>query len=126
MRFVVPAVLVLLAAIHVVPVVGVASTARLYALYGVTVEDPNLEILLRHRALLFGLLGALLAYAAIRPELHRLGLLAAFVSVTSFLVLAYEVGGFTSDLSSVVRADIVALVLVVIGGVTHVSGKGKA
>ena len=65
MRFVVPAVLLIVALIHALPLVGVMGAAKLTQLYGVDVQDPTLEILLRHRAVLFGLLAAFLAYAAI-------------------------------------------------------------
>ena len=120
MRFIVPAVLLFLAAIHALPLLGVVSSRKLSSLYGIPVQEPNLEILLRHRAVLFGLLAALLAYCAFQPRLHRLGLVAAFVSVLSFLAIAQLVGGYNSSLSTVVRADILALVVLVVGGAVHV------
>jgi hypothetical protein len=86
MRFVVPSVLIIVAAIHALPIMGVLGATKLSQLYGITVEDPNLELLLRHRAILFGVLACFLAYAALRPEIHRLALVAGFVSVVSFLV----------------------------------------
>ena len=54
--FVVPTVLILVAAIHALPIMGVFAASKLAQLYGITVQDPNLELLLRHRAVLFGLL----------------------------------------------------------------------
>jgi len=119
MRFVVPAVLLIVALIHALPLVGVMGAARLTQLYGVEVQDPTLEILLRHRAVLFGLLAAFLAYAAIRPELHRLALIAGFISVASFLVLARLASAYNPELSTVVRADWLALVLLAAGAVAH-------
>lgn len=119
MRFVVPAVLLIVALIHALPLVGVMGAAKLTQLYGVDVQDPTLEILLRHRAVLFGLLAAFLAYAAIRPELHRLALIAGFTSVASFLVLARLASAYNPELSTVVRADWLALVLLAAGAVAH-------
>lgn len=119
MRFVVPAVLLLVAAIHALPVLGVLGPSKLASLYGVAVEDPNLDILLRHRALLFGLLAVFLAYAAFQPGLRRLALLAAFFSVGSFLVLVLAVGSYNPAIATVVRVDLVALVLLVVGGLAH-------
>ena len=121
MRFVVPAVLILVAVIHALPVLGVLGAAKLSQLYGITVQDPNLELLLRHRAVLFGLLAALLAYAAIRPELQRLALVIGSVSVASFLVLAQLSGSYNDALATVVRADWLALALLLIGAVAHVA-----
>jgi hypothetical protein len=67
----------------------------------------------RHRAVLFGLLAAFLAYAAFHRHLHSLALIAAAVSVVAFLALAISVRNYNSALSSVVKADILALALLV-------------
>lgn len=119
MRFVVPVVLLIVAFIHALPLVGVTGAAKLTQLYGIDVQDPSLELLLRHRAVLFGLLAAFLAYAAFRPELHRLALIAGLISVASFLVLARLASAYNPELSAVVRADWLALVLLAAGAVAH-------
>jgi hypothetical protein len=119
MRFVVPAVLLLVALIHALPIAGVLGATQLTRLYGIAVQEPNLELLLRHRAVLFGLLAAFLAYAAIRPELHRIALIAGFVSVGSFLVLAQPASSLNPALTTVVRADWLALALLVVGALAH-------
>lgn len=124
MRYLVPAVLLIVAAIHALPVVGVLGAGKLVALYGVPVQDPNLEILLRHRAVLFGLLAAFLACAAFMPALHRMALVAGLVSVASYLALALSVGGFNSALSTVVHADLLALALLLAGGLVHLLQPG--
>ena len=50
---------------HLLPATAVLSRDRLERAYGVTVPDADTELLLRHRATFFGLLGtALLAGAA--------------------------------------------------------------
>ena len=121
MSAVVPVVLVLVAVIHLLPLVGVLGAARLEALYGVRVDGPDLSILLRHRAVLFGLLGAGLLLAAVRPELHAAGLVAGTVSVVSFLVLARLEPGANERIRRVVTVDVVALMLLVVGAVVHVA-----
>ncbi len=120
MRYVVPVALLVAAAIHAVPLLGVIGAARLSSAYAISINDPTLEILMRHRAVLFGILAGFLAYAAFHPQLHRLALVAAFVSAGAFLLLAYAVGGYNAALITVIRLDIVALVFVVAGGVVHV------
>ena len=126
MRHIVPAVLLLVALFHLLPLAGVLGAAKLSSLYGIPVQDPNLEILMRHRAVLFGLLAAFLAYAAFHRPLHGLALVAAGVSVVSFLALAVMVGGYNAALSTVVKADIVALLLLVVAAVVHLRGTGEA
>lgn len=121
MSLVVPAVLVLVAVIHLLPLVGVLGACRLASLYGVRVEGPDLSILLRHRAVLFGLLGAGLLLAAARPELHGAGIVAGSVSVVSFLVLARLESGANERIRRVVAVDVVALVLLAVAAVVHIS-----
>ncbi len=119
MRFVVPVCLLLVALIHALPAIGLLGPARLQQLYGVAVGEPNLELLLRHRAVLFGLLAALLGWAAFHPALHRLGLVAGLASVLSFVLLAQAIGPLNPALTSVARVDLVALALLAIAGATH-------
>jgi hypothetical protein len=101
------------------PVSGVLGSERLAALYGLSFDQPDLAILMRHRAILFGLLGAFLLLAALRTELHTIALVAGFVSVVSFLYLAWSTGHYNSQLGRVVAADVVALVCLLVGAVAH-------
>lgn len=108
--------LVLVGIIHLLPVTGVMGVERLAALYGISLGDPNLEILMRHRAMLFGLLGVLLIYAAFQPTLQWLAIAAGMISVVSFIVLALAVGDYNLSLRKVVIADIVAIVALLAAG----------
>jgi hypothetical protein len=126
MRFVVPACLLVVAIIHALPLIGVISAAKISALYGITVQDPNLEILLRHRAVLFGVLAAFLAYAAFHRSLHGLALVAGWLSVAAFLALAVSIGGYNHALSVVVKADILAALALVVGTIVHMRFAGEA
>lgn len=115
MRHVVTATLLVASIIHLLPLSGVLGSERLAALYGIPFDEPNLQIVMRHRAVLFGLLGAFLLYAAFQPALQLLALIAGFVSVVSFLWLAWSVGDYNAQVGRVFMADIVALVSLVIG-----------
>lgn len=115
-RHLLTAILLLVAVIHLLPLAGVAGVGRLQQLYGVAVGDPNLEILLRHRAVLFGLLGALLALAAFQPSLQVAGVVAGSLSLASFVALAWSVGGFNPALGRVVMVDLAALGLLIMAG----------
>ncbi|AEG93057.1 hypothetical protein [Ramlibacter tataouinensis] len=94
--------------IHLLPLPGVLGPERLRLLYGIPLDDPNLVLLMRHRAVLFGLLGALLLYAAWRPSLVPLALMAGWASVAAFLVLAALQPGLNAALARVVTADVLA------------------
>lgn len=102
--------LLIVAVIHLLPISGVFGVDRLVSLYGIDVTDNNLAILMRHRAVLFGILGGLFAYAAFRPSIQPLAFVAAFVSVASFFYLAFTIGEFNDAIRKVVIADVVAAV----------------
>ena len=104
--------------IHVLPLSGVLGSERLTALYGLSFTDPSLLILMRHRAVLFGQLGAFCLYAALfRPSLKPIAFAAGFTSVVSFLGLAVtSENGYNAGVLRIVRADVVALASLVIGG----------
>jgi hypothetical protein len=101
--------LVIVGIIHLMPVPGALGAERLAALYGVAFDEPNLSILMRHRAVLFGILGAFLLVAAFRPEMQVIAVVVGFVSVLSFLYLAWSVGGYNVRVGRVLFADVVAL-----------------
>lgn len=115
MRHLVLVTLIAVGLIHLLPLSGVLGPERLATLYGVSTADPSLLILLRHRAVLFGLLGAFMVFAAFRRPLWNLALAAAFVSLTSFIALAWSVGGYNAHLARVVAVDLAALVLLAVG-----------
>ena len=119
MRFILPIMLLVVGIIHILPLSGVLGAARLFELYGITFDDPNLEILMRHRAVLFGLLGIFLICSAFMHSLQLPALIAGFLSVVSFLYLSYTVGGYNEQVNRIVIADKVALVCLVVALVSY-------
>lgn len=111
--------LLIVGIIHLLPVVGVLGGDRLNSLYGLNLDEPNLQILMRHRAVLFGLLGALLIAAAFLPGLRTLALLAGLVSVVSFLLLAWGTPLYNEALRRVVVADWIALACLLLAAPLH-------
>lgn len=105
--------------IHLLPLSGVLGPDRLTALYGLSFDEPNLAILMRHRAVLFGLLGTFCFLAVWRSAYRTAAFVAGFVSVVSFLGLAFAADGYNAALARVVTADVVALVAVVVGFAAH-------
>jgi len=116
MRAIVTLLLLLAAVVNLLPVVGVLSTSRLEGLYGVVVQDPNLAILLRHRAVLFAIVAGLLAVAAFHPPLRALAIAAGLLSMLSFVAIAGLVGEYNPLLRRVVLVDVVASLALVAAG----------
>jgi hypothetical protein len=108
--------------VNLLPVIGVVSVNRLQELYGVVLEDPNLIILMRHRAALFGIVGALLVVAAFDTPLRTFALAAGLISMLSFVLIAFLVGGYNTELRRVVTVDLVASALLVVAGIAHYVG----
>lgn len=118
-----PFVLLLVGVIHLLPVVGALGGAPLRSLYGLGAVEPNVELLLRHRAALFGVLGAYCAWAAFEPRQHLATLLAGLVSTGSFLVLAAGLK-LPEALVRVVWVDRVAVALLLVGPASLRAGTG--
>lgn len=97
--------------INFLPVLGVISADRIASAYAVEVVGPDLEILLRHRALLFGVLGGFILYAAFVPTLQWPALVLAAISMIGYLVLAWSVGGYNASLQKVAVVDLVGIAL---------------
>lgn len=102
--------------INFIPIAGVISRARLEKLYGLSINDPNLEILMRHRAVMFGMLGGFMVYAAFHPVYHLWAIGAGLLSMTSFIALAYSVGGYTAHIQKIDKADIIGIVCLILAG----------
>jgi uncharacterized membrane protein YdcZ (DUF606 family) len=100
--------------INALPLVGVLGSAQLASLYGQTVSDPDLLLLLRHRAVLFGLLGALLIAAAFRVQLRTGAATAGLISMASYCLLALPLDTHGGELQRVFWVDVVALPLLAV------------
>jgi len=108
MRAIATALVLLAAVANLLPALGALSTARLEGLYGVAIGDPNLAILMRHRAVLFLVVGGVLGLAAFHPPFRALGIAVGLLSMLSFVALAASAGGYNTQLSRVLWVDVVA------------------
>ena len=102
------AMLLVVAAIHLMPAVGFVGRSILTKLYGIEIESPDLEVLMRHRSALFGILGSLFAYAAFHPPTRPVAYAAAAASLATFFYLAATVPGTTPAIRKIVLADLIA------------------
>jgi len=118
--------LILVGIIHVFPLAGVLGPDRLAAMYGITVDEPSALILMRHRAVLFGILGMFLIVAGFVSALRTSAFVMGFISVLSFLWLAWSTGDYNASISRVVLADVVALGLLLLGLAAHTVLRSRA
>lgn len=108
MNRVVGVILMIIGLINAIPVVGLASAEVLAKLYGIAMLEGDLLILMRHRALLFGLLGAFIAWSAFKPTLQSYAVVAGLVSMLGFVAIAVAQGEYGAEIRKVVLIDVVA------------------
>jgi len=99
------ALLILVGLINFLPIIGIISIEKINQVYGLDIHDNNLAILLRHRALLFGIIGAQYQSAAI---------IMAAISMVGYLLFFGTIGGANSELLKVAQVDVVGIVLLTV------------
>jgi len=88
--------------------------------YGINIPDQNFELLFRHRAILFGIVGGIMIYSAISKKNYFLAALIGFVSMISFVILSFLVGGeINPELGRVVLIDYVGIAVLIVGCVVY-------
>jgi hypothetical protein len=126
MKWLVPAMLALVALIHLAPLAGVFGVARMEAAYGVEIAGPDLAVLMRHRAVLFGLLGAFMLLAVFVRALQPWALGMALLAACAFVLLAWSTPGHNANLSRVAWVDVAAAVFALVGLVAWWLQRGTA
>ncbi|MGB0652467.1 MAG: phosphopantetheine adenylyltransferase [Thermoplasmatota archaeon] len=101
--------LVLVGLINLAPAVGVLSAKLLADAYGIPAPEGDLLILLRHRAILLGIIGGLTLAAARWRHLRPAAMACAGLSMGSFLLLALPPPGHGDALRGIVIADVIGL-----------------
>ena len=105
--------------INLIPIVGAISDAELASLYGIINLSPELSLLLRHRAILLGIVGTLCIHAAFQPGVRLLATLAGLSSMASFLFLLLQTETSNAALTRVAWADVAAMIALIIGLSLH-------
>lgn len=116
MQKVITILLVLVGVINFVPGIGIISADRLSSLYGIAKLDGDLLLLMRHRALLLGTVGAFIICAAFRQHLQPAAIILGLVSMLGFILLLFLSGDYGDEVYRVALVDIgaTAVLLVVV------------
>ena len=89
---------------------------KMVGAYGIAEPEGDLELLLRHRAVLFAIVGGLMLFSAATKRYYDLATTVGLVSMVSFIVLFFIVKGqLSEELRTVMKIDIAATALLLVG-----------
>jgi len=119
--------LIIVGLINFVPVAGVLSAQKLEGAYNVALSSSDLIILMRHRALLFGVLGGFILFSAFVPSYQSAAMIMAGISMVGFAVLVNSVDGFNASINKVLIVDYAGILFLAIAvflkyGLDKISG----
>ncbi|MBM4777750.1 MAG: phosphopantetheine adenylyltransferase [Archangiaceae bacterium] len=100
--------------LNLVPLVVAVAPRFSVTLYGLSLDQPVLEIVMRHRAVLLGCVGVGLALAAFRDDWWLPALSFALVSKLAFLALCLVHVNELGPLRRVAGSDVIALLLLAV------------
>ena len=112
--------LIVIGIIHLIPLSGFLGTAQLEPMYDISVSSPELEILMRHRAVLFGLLGGLFIYAAFRPLYQPLAFVMSAGTLLPFFFLLSQSASYNDAIERIAAGDALALACLIVAGICYV------
>jgi hypothetical protein len=115
--------LIVVGLINFAPVIGVVSAQKLVSAYSVTLAGNDLAILMRHRALLFGILGAFILYSAFHPLYQPVAMIMGGVSMVGFALLVLGTGGYNEAIGKVLFIDILGIVFLLVAVVLRYVAK---
>jgi len=106
--------------INIIPSLIAFLPDKISSSYGIEVPDANYELLLRHRAVLFGIIGGVIIYAAITKKYYSLAITIGLISMISFIVLLkLSSGAINPELMKVMKIDIIGIIILLIGCVCY-------
>jgi len=98
--------------INIVPSVLAFLPDKIPTSYGIDKLDSNLELLLRHRAILFGIIGGWMIFSALSKRYYEISVIAGLVSMASFVVLYFLANKHISpELRKVMLIDVAAIII---------------
>jgi hypothetical protein len=84
--------------------------------YGIEAPNASNELILRHRAILFGIIGLLMLYSSIMKKYYGLSSSFGLISMISFIVLYFIIGKeISAELKKVMFIDLVGTIILLLG-----------
>lgn len=106
--------------VNVLPVAGVLSASILADAYGIAAPEGDLLILMRHRALLFGIVGGIIITAAFRRHLQPTAIIVGLLSMLGFVALAIVAAEFGTKIRNIVTVDIIGSIALIAAAILRI------
>ena len=111
--------------INFLPVIGVLSAAKISQAYSIELPSNDLIILMRHRALLFGVVGGFILYSVFVPSYQFAAMLMAAITMTGYLYFVWAVGGYNNSIFKVAMVDVLGIVCLALAVVLKYVGSSS-
>ena len=106
--------LVIVGIFNFLPLFGIISADRIESAYGIELISSDAVVLMRHRALVLGMLGALVIYSAFVPRLQSLALTMISISMLGFVFLAHASYPINNAIQNILLVDYIGLFFIAI------------
>jgi hypothetical protein len=103
--------------INFLPVMGVISADKLSRAYQIDLPGNDLIILLRHRAILFGVVGGFILYSVFQPMYQDAAMVMAAITMVGYLYIVWAVGGYNKAIFKVAMVDAVGIMCLLLATV---------
>lgn len=107
--------------VNFAPIVGVISVEQLNRGYNIALNNADVILLMRHRAILFGVVGGLILTAAFVHSLRAPATIVGLISMLAFVVLVVSQNTENTILLKIVWIDVVASITLILGYGLHVT-----
>ncbi len=88
--------------------------------YGIDLPNKSYELILRHRAVLFGIIGLLMLYSAVTKKHYEISATIGLVSMLSFILLYFLIGKeISTELKKVMFIDVIGTIILIIGIISY-------
>ena len=101
-----------LALVHLVPMIAAIMPSQVTKLYGVVPDDKTQIVLLQHRAVLLGLVGAACTLAAHNQAVRWPVLIGTSISMCAFVLICFAHDQMAGPLRKIALVDLTALPIV--------------
>jgi hypothetical protein len=104
------------AVINILPSILTFLPNKISKSYGIELPNVNYQLLLRHRAAMFGIIGGFMLSSAITKSYYELSTLLGLMSMVSFILLYFLIGKeINAELKKVMQIDVIATIILIIG-----------